>query len=185
MAGYKPTVRTVLNRERLHEVDFALAKGLELLAMEVLNTAKVPDQPVIGEGLVEAGGFISYVDGKRIGGDVQKKPKAMKVRGRGIVVGVGYDRPARFQEMGTVHQPPRPFLTPAVIAVTGNQAVVVDAIKTALDQHLTKKGAKLARLAKKGPGVPSGRSVPARAVGHPLEFGDFVDLNVPLGTKKG
>ena len=165
MADYKPTVRTVLNRERLQELDGALAKGLELLAMQVISSANPPDAPPYGQGLVANGRFISYVDGKRVGGDADKKPKAMKVRGRGIVVGIGYPFPSKFQEMGTVKQPPRPFLTPAVMAVVGNRGLVEGAVKTAVSTYLSKKAAKIARRAKYGPGKPSGR---------PLDFGNFI-----------
>ena len=165
MADYKPTTRTVLNRTRLHELDFGIAKGLEFLAMQVIETARPGDAPPYGQGLVENGRFISYVDGKRIGGDADKKPKAMKVRGKGIVIGVGYPFPARFHEMGTVKQPPRPFLTPAVMSVVGDSSAVENAVKASVSTYLSKKSAKIARRAKYGPGKPSGR---------PIDFGRFI-----------
>jgi hypothetical protein len=178
------TSRMVLNREALHELDLGMARGLERVAFEVLDRADVPDAPTFGEGLIGSGGWTSYVDGKKVGGTVERKPKSFKVRGRGVSVAAGYPSPARFNEMGTVHQPARPFLAPAVVAVVGDGGVVQGAIKVALADVLGAKQRKAARLAKYGPGIPSGRSVPARAVGHPVDFADFLDLNVPLGTTK-
>ncbi len=130
--------RAVLNRDALAQVDRAMAAGLEWTAMEVLRVADPPDRTPYGEGLVDRGGFISYVDGKRVAGDADQKPKGMLVRGRGIVVGVGFGFPARFQEMGTENQPPRPFLTPAVMQVAGDDAAVASAVRSAFDQRMTR-----------------------------------------------
>lgn len=118
----RPT-RVVINRQALAELDLAIAEGFEAMAQEALARADVPDAAPFGVGLVQEGGYISYVDGKRIGGTPGvKKPRAMKVRGRGVVVGVGFSFPARFNETGTVSQPARPFLTPAVMAVAPDAA---------------------------------------------------------------
>jgi hypothetical protein len=124
--------RVVLARERLHELDLAMAAGLEGNALAVLERVRPPDATPFGEGLVDRGGFISYVGGKRVGGDADKKPEDMRVMGQGVVVGVGFSFPGRFQEMGTVRQPPRPFLTPAVMSVVGDESIVVNAVRVAL-----------------------------------------------------
>lgn len=131
--------RAVLNREALEQVDLAMAVGVERVAMRILEVVRPPDATPFGEGLVDRGGFISYVDGKRVGGDADQKPKAMLVRGRGIVVGVGFGFPARFQEMGTERQPPRPFLTPAVMQVAGDESVVADAVRAAFNDRMTRQ----------------------------------------------
>ena len=171
MAG-KPTARTVLNRKNLHEVDLALAKGLEQLAEEVLEATDPPDAPTFGVGLVEAGAYISYVDGKRVGG-VAKKPKAFKVRGRGVAVAVGFGFPARFQEVGTVNQPARPFFAPAVVAATGNRSLVEEAVKVGLAANLSKRAARQEREARRAARRAGGRPKPA---GNPFDFGTFMKL---------
>lgn len=146
--------RMVLNREALHQVDLAMAEGLEAVALEVLSIAdpNVPDAAPFGEGLIERGGHLTYVDGKKVGGDsrVNRKPRDFKVRGQGVAVAAGYTFPAKFNEIGTVHQPARPFLTPAVMSVVGNQGAVVGAMQRAFSTSLTSKARGLARLARKG-----------------------------------
>lgn len=132
--------RIVINRDALAEIDRGLATGLEALGDRVLDTVHPPDATPYGRGLVDQGGWISYVDGKVVGTSTPgvKKPKAMAVRGKGVTLGVGFDFPGRFQEMGTVHQPARPFLTPAVMAVVGNDGAVEGALRTALAKALAK-----------------------------------------------
>ena len=137
--------RVVLARERLAELDLGMAKGLEMVALEVLERVRPPDATPFGEGLMGRGGLISYVDGKRVGGDVDSKPKDLLVRGRGVTVGVGFGFPGRFQEMGTVNQPPRPFLTPVVMQIVGDEGIVAGAIREALAGFLAKKGRRLSR----------------------------------------
>lgn len=132
--------RVVLNREAVSAIDLAMARGFESLAFQVLRAVHVPDAAPFGEGLVEGGAFITYVDGKRIGGDPDaKKPRAFLVRGKGVGVAVGFGFPGRFQELGTVHQPPRPFLTPAVLDVVGDEGAVVGALRSAFASALQKK----------------------------------------------
>lgn len=138
MRTERSIVRVELARGRINAFDLDLARGLESIALHILEKTKPPDATPFGEGLVDAGCFISYMDGKRIGGDADKKPKAMRV-GKGAVVAVGYPFPARFQEWGTVRQPSRPFFTPAVIEVTGDRGLVEDAIRTALAAWLGKQ----------------------------------------------
>ncbi len=138
--------KAILNRDALHQMDLGMAKALELLAFEVLGKVDPPDAAPFGEGLVESGAYLTYVDGRRVGGDADKKPKAMKVRGRGVVVGVGFGFPGRFVEVGTVRQPPRPFLTPVVMDVVGDRGAVEGAMRSAMGDFLAKKSRKLIRM---------------------------------------
>jgi hypothetical protein len=131
--------RAVLNRDALAAIDQATVAGLEQTAMEVLREVDPPDQTPYGEGLVDRGGFISYVDGKRVGGDADGKPRQMRVRGQGIVVAVGFGFPAKFQEMGTENQPPRPFLTPVVMRVAGDEAAVAGAVRSAFGARMARR----------------------------------------------
>ena len=137
----------VLNREAMDEFDSGMVKGMEQLALRVLEAARPPIASAGEEDqwspLSENNGTISYLNGKKVGGlPGIKKPKALTVRGKGAVVGVGYGFPGRFNEMGAVHQPARPFLTPAVMQVVGDEGFVVQALKTALTTFLQKKARK-------------------------------------------
>lgn len=180
----------VVNREAMSAIDSAIVNGLEAFAEQVLEAADPPDASTgyayvggqrfareAGKGLVERGGYISYLDGKKVGGrNVDAKPKAMKVRGRGAVVGVGYGFPARFQEMGTVRQPPRPFLTPAVMSVVGNERVIVDALRAALDQQLKSTSRRIGREA---------MSAARRAARVPAPSRGAFDIDVFMSQQKG
>ena len=107
--------RVTLNRAALDAITLGMADGLLALADAVIAATKVPDAPALGVGLIEAGGTVAYVLGKKVGG-AAKKPTAMKVRKLGVAVAGGFGFPARFQELGTINQPARPFLTPALMA---------------------------------------------------------------------
>lgn len=118
--------RVVLHRATLDALTLGLADGLLALADAVVAAADVPDAPPSGVGLVEAGGTLAYVAGKRVGGTA-RKPRALKVKGRGVVVAGGFGFPARFQEIGTVNQPARPFLTPALMETVPDAAPFIEA----------------------------------------------------------
>ena len=111
--------RLVLNRAALDAITLGTADGLLALADAVIAATKVPDAPVLGAGLIAEGGTVAYVLGKKVGGTA-KKPSAMKVRKMGVAVAGGFPFPARFAEIGTVNQPARPFLTPALMSTVGD-----------------------------------------------------------------
>lgn len=127
--------RVQLNRAALDEVYGGLADGVfgiaSAIALEASRNA--PDETPFGEGLVDHGGAAVWIKGRKVaemttgGPPPIAKPKALKVRSKaGDVVGlVGFGFPGRFQEMGTVHQPSRPFLTPAALRVVGRDANVI------------------------------------------------------------
>lgn len=122
MAG-KYNARVVVNRKAVATLDLIHADGLLAVAKAVVEEANPPDATPYGQGLVNAGGAIAYVGSKKVGGFGQDgrqppKPRGLAVKGSTEVVAIaGYGFPGRFQEMGTVHQPARPFLTPAVFRV--------------------------------------------------------------------
>lgn len=121
----KPSSRVVLNRAALTELGLALAGGVEEIARTIVETAEPPDATPFGEGLVTDGGWLVYqgpnkVAGGSLSGRQPKKPRAFKTRGTTGIVGIaGFGFPAKFQEAGTVNQPARPFLAPAVVRVKG------------------------------------------------------------------
>ena len=103
--------------------------------------------------------WVSYVDGKKVGQDQPgiRKPRDFKVRGQGVAVAGGYSFPARFNEMGTVRQPARPFLGPALMAVVGDRGAVEDAMHRAFRQYLQKKALRLQRRHNTAPAALLGR----------------------------
>lgn len=167
----KGQAKVVINRAAVSEIDMAMVRGLELLAVKVLQVVEPPDAAsgtwsidgssgprTEGIGLVDRGGFLSYVDGKRVGGDpeVRRKPRGFLVRGRGVSVAVGFGFPGRFNELGTIHQPPRPFLTPAVIQVVQDQGAVEGALRTAFAAALESKRRRLIRYQAKAAAAAGG-----------------------------
>ena len=120
--------RIVLNRAALDAITLGMADGLLALADAVIAATKVPDAPVLGAGLIETGGTVAYVLGKKVGGSASK-PKAMKVKSMGVAVAGGFGFPAHFAELGTINEPARPFLTPALMAtVPGAGPLVARAV---------------------------------------------------------
>lgn len=133
------TSRVVLNRAAFAEIDLAIADGLFAVALRVLEVVRVPDAPPYGQGLVQGGGAIAYlgnrkVAGTTIGGKQIKKPRSLNTRDGQAVAIVGFGFPARFVELGTLHNHAEPFLTPAVGQVAGSEADVLisDATKRRL-----------------------------------------------------
>lgn len=95
------------------------------MAKEIVRTADPPDATPYGVGLVTRGGTMVYKGSKRLDvwsldGRAPKKPRKFRVAGMGGIVAIaGFSFPARFQEFGTSHNPPQPFLGPAKNAVMG------------------------------------------------------------------
>jgi len=116
------TSRVELNRKKYELTRLAVADAAFAVAKEILEVVDPPDASPYGVGLLEGGGAIAYLDGKKIdgttiGGRQIKKPRAVKPRKHVVTVAVGFGFPGRFQEMGTIKQPAKPFLTPAVMSV--------------------------------------------------------------------
>lgn len=110
----KTSARVILNRQKVNEVRLAVADGLLAFGQSIVDVADVPDAAPFGVGLVTHGGAVVYIDGRKVGGDATK-PSRERVPRPGISGFVGFDFPARFQEIGTVHQDAQPFLWPAAM----------------------------------------------------------------------
>ena len=118
--------RIVMNRAALTEIEYGMAQGLEELGIVMLADATavmVPgylDAPPYGEGLVASGFVREWVRKRLVTGRTDIMASAN--RPHGLVLGadeavmiVGFASPlAHLQELGTVHQPAYPFLSPAV-----------------------------------------------------------------------
>jgi hypothetical protein len=135
----KPTARVVLNRSRVHEVTLAVADGLFAVGKEIIETADPPDLPPFGEGLLNQGGVLAYVDGQKVAGfgldgKQPKPPRSERVsKGQGIVVIVGWGFPARFVTFGTIHNTPDPFFPEAADRVLPQaNAIMAPVVKAAL-----------------------------------------------------
>lgn len=108
-----------INRKAVDATALIIGDGLKAVGVAIVKETQPPDAPPFGEGLVRHGGTIVYVGKKKtaewaIDGTTVKKPRALKLDADLVQAGVGFDRPARFDEIGTVNQPPRPFFWPAV-----------------------------------------------------------------------
>lgn len=130
MAARKPSARVVLNRQALDTVHLALAEGVEEVARTIVETADPPDATPYGVGLVRSGGWAVFAGSKKVAGGSQdgtqpNKPRGFRPEPTGITGIAGFGFPARFQEVGTVQQPARPFLWPAAMRVAGSAAAIM------------------------------------------------------------
>lgn len=130
--------RMELNQSRLDQVTLAVADGLFEAGKAIVELAssRAPDSPYdpypAGEGLPKQGGVLVYVGNKKthgwsIRGDQPKKPKAVRgtTKAHSVVAVVGFGFPARFSEAGTIHEPARPWFTPAANEVAPKVAGIV------------------------------------------------------------
>lgn len=117
----KRNARVVLNRQKADAVRLGLADGLFALASRIITEAQPPDLPVLGVGLVDQGGAAVWIDGKKVDGmgldgKQPRKPRSLQLLKPGITAVAGWGFPARFEELGTIRQSARPFLTPSATA---------------------------------------------------------------------
>lgn len=110
-------IRVVLDPKVVDEIRSAAAEGLLAFAEEILAKANPPDATPYGVGLVDNHGIAVFIDGRQVAGDAQVPPQA-DVLATGISAFVGYGFPGRFQELGTINQAARPFLTPATVSAS-------------------------------------------------------------------
>lgn len=100
-----------LNRAALTALGQGMADGLLAIGQRTLEIAhpNVPDEVPLEAGLIRKGSYVVYIEKKKVGGTATLS----RVNKKGVVLYVGFPFPARFNEIGTVHQPARPFLSPA------------------------------------------------------------------------
>jgi hypothetical protein len=114
MAG-RVSARTVVNRAALDAIRGAFVDGMAAMGTALVAGTHPPDDDPIGVGLVKEGDWAVWSDGKKVAG-TGAKPKGVTTR-HGVTLVVGYPFPARFNELGTIHQPARPFFTPTVLRI--------------------------------------------------------------------
>ena len=166
MAGASGARRMVINRAAFDEITLATADGLFELGKAIVNAADVPDAAPYGVGLVQGGGVLEYVGSKRVGvwsktGNTDvKKPRSAKLSGKGSLgatVIFGYGFPGRFQEVGTIRQRGKPFLTPATLATLPQAEALIRAAWFKSGVTSAKRALKgdtyQARIAKAGSGT--------------------------------
>jgi hypothetical protein len=125
----KVSARTVLNRSKLDEIHGGFVDAMAEIGARTLATAapNVPDDPTTAATIV--GDWGVWSDGKKVAGN-GTKPRSVSVK-EGITLLVGFPFPMRFHEEGTIHEPARPVLTPAMIEVLPETG---PAIKTRMDR---------------------------------------------------
>ena len=116
------TSRVVLNRKAMDRIELAVADGAFAVGKAVIAAARPPDAAPYGHGLVEGGGVIAYLNGKKvdgttIGGKQVKKPRRVDVADHTVVVIAGFGFPGRFAQFGTSRMRGNPFLTRAVAEI--------------------------------------------------------------------
>ena len=117
----KPHVRTVLNRKALSAFAAGIADGMERLGEAFVQSVNPPDAQPFGKGLVTTPDFGVWSNGKKVAGG-GTKPRTVRVKQHGAVLIAGENFPGRFQELGTIHHPPQPHVTPAMLAVLPDAA---------------------------------------------------------------
>lgn len=127
----KPSARVVYNRQTADALRLGLADGLVVLADAMIEACDPPDASPYGEGLIESGGSVAYVDGKKVAGTAAK-PRGEPTR-TGVIAFAGWGFPARFNEFGTINQPARPFFSPGIEQVLPDAA---DHIRTGVAGRL-------------------------------------------------
>lgn len=163
MAGASGARRMVINRAAVDQIMLATADGLFELGKAIVMNADVPDAAPYGVGLVQGGGAIAFVGKKRVavfskyGATSVTKPRQCKLTD-GVTVAFGYGFPGRFQEQGTINQPSRPFLTPAVLATVPDAEGYIRAA-------WYKSGVTSAKRALKGDTYAAGKARAAAKVG--------------------
>lgn len=114
----KRNARVVINRQNADALRLALADGMARFGDAVIEASNPPDATPYGEGLVTSGASVTYIDGRKVGGEAQK-PSRERLPRPGIVTYFGFGFPGRFQELGTVHHAAQPFLWPAFSRMQG------------------------------------------------------------------
>lgn len=150
--------RFEINHAALDATTMGLADGLFDVARAIVRVAetRAPDaetgfyyprgsDPVprrAGQGLVQHGAAMAWVEGKQVNrtqtedGRVPKKPRTLTLKSQAssVVAVAGFAFPAAFNELGTLHQPAKPFLTPSVAEVVGSDAQVI--LSKAMERRL-------------------------------------------------
>jgi hypothetical protein len=128
-AARGPGKRVVINREAVEAIRLGAADGLHAVGVATIERARpnVPDAPPLGQGLTGGGMVVTVVDRRKVAGygPTAKLPRSDPGPKSGIVTYLGYTFPSRFNELGTTHQPARPFFTPALAAESPSAGTVV------------------------------------------------------------
>lgn len=116
----KRTSRVVLNRKAIDGIYLAAADGAFAVAKAHNVATHPPDAPPYGQGLVQGGGALVFVNGKKvdgttIGGRQIKKPRQLNVKDYPVVAMSGWGFPGRFVQFGTVDTPAQPFFLMSTI----------------------------------------------------------------------
>jgi hypothetical protein len=114
------TSRVVINRKAVDGVTLAVADGAFAVAKAHNKATHPPDAPPYGQGLVQGGGALVFVDGKKvdgttIGGRQIKKPRQLNTKDHTVVAVSGWGFPGRLVQFGTTDTPAQPFFKMSTI----------------------------------------------------------------------
>lgn len=134
-------------------VRLGAADGLFEIATRIVDRAApdMPDAPPLGQGLPKQGGAVAWVGKKKVNnasldGSQVAKPRSLVLTEDQETAIAGFGFPARFQELGTIHQAANPTLTPAAMAeVPDGEAVLSAAMTRRLKGARLKPGQRDAR----------------------------------------
>jgi len=97
-----------------------VTEGAAICWVNGRKVASTPARPIEKiEEHVTGGSFghaVQFHKTRKVGG-TPTKPRGLKLDSPGITAVAGFGFPGRFNEIGTVHQPARPFLSPAAAEV--------------------------------------------------------------------
>lgn len=115
----KINARTIANRRALDAISEGFVKGMEAVGQQLIGETHPPDAAPFGEGLVTTGAYGVWAGTHKVAG-AATRPRGVQLPKDGITLLAGYDFPGRFQETGTINQPARPFFSPVVLEVVGD-----------------------------------------------------------------
>lgn len=105
---------TILNYKTLGAIQQGLVEGLAAVGAAVIEKTTPPDAEPFGKGLVTTGDWGVWAGTRKVAGTATK-PRSVRLPKTGATLIAGYGFPGRFQELGTINQPARPFFTPAML----------------------------------------------------------------------
>jgi hypothetical protein len=124
----KVSVWVVANRKALDAIRQGYVDGLEEIGKVLIEQTEPLDDPATPEKIV--GDWGVWADGRKVAGTAAK-PRAADTK-KGLTLLAGFPFPMRFDEIGTIHQPPRPRFSPTLsVVIPGSGRYVSIAVRKA------------------------------------------------------
>jgi hypothetical protein len=115
------------------KVQSAVAHGVLEVVKTIVEETTPPDETPYGQGLVDHGGWGVLVDGGVIesgslSGVQPTMPHGLDVPPDTVLGVAGFSFPGRFQEVGTSHQPARPFFWTTALRIKSRADSIIAAV---------------------------------------------------------